>query len=181
MPISPDHLTAYFHAATAVAAAHYGVPIRRLSLLVKDRRRRGPELGPLAEFVASQRRGARSVQPYVDYATVLIAGSAGRVLGLEAHLAYGRRCAETARLERAYLVEATLCLDANTDSAYAIIVGWLKRLNGGSAPATIGQLWRRSLLLLRRSPHREQVETLVAALQQRRELSGAEISAILAG
>ncbi len=180
MPINPDQLAAYFNAATAVTAARYDVPIRRISLTVKNKRRRRPELMPLGEYVGSRKKGSRAVQPYIDYATVLIAGSAGRLLGLESHLAYDHPCVETARLERAYLTEATLCFDPDTDFAFAIVVGWLKNTNGGNAAATFGQLWRRALMLLRRSPHRGQLALLVDALKQRRELTGDHINAILA-
>ena len=180
MPISPDQLAAYFNAATAITAAHYGLPIRRISLTVIDQRRRRPELMPLAEFAASRQKGSKALQPYIDYATVLIAGSVGRLIGLESHLAYDRPCAETARLERAFLTEATLCFEPDTDVAFSIIVGWLKNANGGNAAATFGQLWRRALLLLRRSPHHERLALLVEILKRRRELTGDHITAILA-
>lgn len=179
MPISPDHLAIYFNAAVATAAYQFGIAVERLSLRINARRRERPLLAPLADYVKSCGRSAPPGQPYIDYATVLLAGSAGRFLGLEAFLAYPRPHLDVLRLQRAHLAEATLCLEPETDRAFAIIVARLSHLDDGDAETTFASLWGRALQLLRQPDQQRRMAAVVAAFRQRRELQGQEILAIL--
>jgi hypothetical protein len=179
MPISPDHLATYFNAGMATAAYEFGVAIRRISLQVNAGIRERPQLMPLATFVASRRKMSTPNQAYIDYATVLLAGSAGRCLGLEAYLAYPRPHLEMERLQRAYLCEAALCLEPETDRAFSIIVAQLHKLHNGDAATTFDALWSRAIQLLRQPPPHRRLEMVVEAIRQQRVLNAQELVRIL--
>jgi hypothetical protein len=179
MPIGADHLAAYFNAAIGVTAFEFGVPLRRLSLEVKSGRRDRPQFGSLKEYISTNIGRFDCIDAALNYTTVLLSGGVGRVIGLEAYLAYPEPHLEMARLERAYLAEARLCREPETDRAMAIAIGWLRNYNGGNADATFAQLWHRADRLLRTPHHAQRVDRVVRDLKKERILAGDEISRIL--
>lgn len=179
MPINPEQLALYFNAGIATAAFEFGVTVHRISLRLNAGKRDRPRLTPLRQYVQSRPSGRDPLQPYVDFCTVLLAGSAGRLIGLEAYLAYPKPHLDNLRLERAHLAEAGLCLEPETDRAFSIIVGRLEDLHNGDAQVIFNELWRRALHLLRQAPQRARMEALAAAIRQRRVIEGPEIAKIL--
>lgn len=180
MPISPDHLAIYFNAGVAATAVHFEIGVKRVSLMLRNQRRDRPLLAPMDELAEIRRSANRNVrQAYVDYATVLLAGSAGRWLGLERHLAYPRPHADLVRLEQAHLAEAQLCAEPETDRAFAIILARLSDVDDGDAATTFKGLWRRANLVLRRPPCSNHLDRIVDAIRKRRVLDGREVLEIV--
>lgn len=163
-----------------MAAHHHGVAVERLSLAVQHGRRDRPRLAPLAVYVKSRRNAGDPLQACADYALVLLASSAARFVGLEAHLGYPRPHVDLSRLLRGHLAEAALCVEPETDRAFSIIVGRLAPLDEGDAQATFNNLWRRALQLLKQPPHRQRLDRIAAELQRRRVLEGDDLAEVLA-
>ena len=179
MPISPDELAAYFNAATVVTGFELGVSVRRISLKATAGIRDRPRLMSLKEYIEARIGDFDCIDAAVNYVTVLLSGAAGRVIGLEEFMAYPKPHLEMGRLVRAYMAEAHQCLEPETDSALAIIIGWLKNYNGGDAEATFGQLWHQADTLLRTQPHRDRLNRMVIELKKKRILEGDEIQGVL--
>lgn len=179
MPINPDWLAAYFNAGLATIAYEYGIAVERLSLRVRDGRRDRPRVQPLQEYVKFQAGGEDPMLPFVGYATTLLAGSAGRFIGLDAHLAYPRPHIDQDRLKRAHLAEAQMCLEPETDRAFALIVGRLEGMHHGDADETFRHLWGSAHWLLRQPPNNERLARIVNELRRRRTLDGEEIAGLL--
>lgn len=134
---------------------------------------------PLAKFVESRRSTSSPKQAYIDYATVLLAGSAGRFLGLEMHLAYPKPHLDIQRLERAHLAESAQCIEPETDRAFSIIVGQLHDVHDGDAAATFAAFWSRAIQILPQPNQAHRMAKLFEAIRRRRELKGQEIDDVL--
>jgi len=179
MPIGAEELAAYFNAAIAVTAFHVELPVRRISVELYCGRRGRPQLAPLNEYVHSRRFQRNPDKSTCDYVTALLSGAVGRVIGLESYLGYSEPHPELRRLRQAYLKEALLCRERETDKAYAIIVAFLDPRNDDDAVTTFVKFWHRADKLLRSKPHCDRLARLVEELKTKRVIGEEEIRKLL--
>jgi hypothetical protein len=176
-PVNIELLPAYFNAGMAVAAFEYGVKVHQLSLRVRDGKRDRPKLASLDDFLRERNQPTIDVRGYFDYATVLVSGTVGRLIGLEDHLDLPELNIERLRLERAFLHEACLCNEQETDRALTIIVGYLFGLERSDPLKVMRRLWRRANLLLRQDAQRARLNYLANEILRRRKMTLQEIEA----
>ena len=169
-PISVDQLAAYSNSALAVVGVEYGVSIHRLSIRVKNRRRERPTITKFSTFVQNCVGHESKINACEDYVTVLLAGSVGRLLGLERHLCYPGNCIELFRLERAFKQDALQCHEPETDFAYSLAFAWLAHRDHGNTYSTINRLWCRVNVMMREHERSEKLDLLAGELLRKREL-----------
>lgn len=168
--IPPHFLAAHFHAGTAVLALEHGVGVVRLGLRVVNGCRERPRLTSIDEYLKACQTGKSRGQAYFDYATALIGGQVGRLLGLERFLGYSPKCFERALLVRALRADALACFEREPDRVYALAAAWLPQIDGGNPAATLERIWRRASLALRHPPASDLFRRTADELMRRGEL-----------
>src|SRR3954447_10096959 len=179
MSIESSHLAAYFNAAIAVAAFAVDLRVQRVRVELYGGRRGRPRLMLLAEYVRRRSRGFTFDRCIREYVMVLLAGTVGRALAIEAELGLPAVHPERSRLKRAYRLEAQACREPETDRAYATVVASFDVDDHHDVLHELGALWEEADRLLSSDINQRRLGALVEALKQREVLVDEQITAAL--
>lgn len=178
-PSPMDMLTAYYQAGIAVVGHVYQIEVQQLRLTRSPRVGQGVRVSPLGAYWLYREDATDRLQPYIDHATVLVAGQVGREiglvsLGLESDDSYKRH-----RSQRAAFRAACQLNEPELDLAFAIVFGWLSSLDGSDTMATLARIYRRAQNLLSATLYRDRVDKIVLRLLETRSMDQEDIRRII--
>jgi hypothetical protein len=137
-----------------------------------------PTLVPFTYFAQDLDSDA-TVAACQDYVTVLMAGSVGRLLGLEYYLGTQPGSFDRKLIAHGFMVESTQGRYFESDLAFSLAFAWLKPLDRGDTEKTLRRLWWRANWLLRDPMQYANMVRVVQELRKKGELKSEELSQLI--
>lgn len=176
--MSSDFLDACSLAGVGVMAAKFGVRVNSLALRSATGRKSVPTIVPFTYF-AQDLDTAATTAACRDYITVLMAGSVGRLLGLEHYLGVRPDSFDRKLIAHGLMCESTQGRYVESDLAFSLAFAWLKSLDRGNTEKTLRRLWWRANLLLRDPMQYANMVRVVQELRQKGELKTEELRQLI--
>jgi hypothetical protein len=179
-PLHKDELPAYHAAARGLLANRFGVKIYSLSIGPAHGGRSRTRLAKLEECCDLNRpRSRKTIRNLEKYILVQLAGEVGRVIRIETNMGWNGPCAGQVRYAGNCWNRIKNCGQRDVDRAFALIVGWLGRVDDGDPNVTLERLWKQANRLLRTNESRSQMDSLAERLKRARKLTGEQVTDLL--
>lgn len=176
--IASDFLNACSLAGIGVMAVEFEVRVNRLTLRSATGRKSAPTLTPFT-YYAQDLDAAATTAACQDYVTVLMAGSVGRLLGLEYHLDSRPDSFDRKFIAHGFMLESTQGCYAESDVAFSLAFAWLKAMDRGDTEKALRRLWRRANQLLREPMRYANMLKVLEELRQKGELEGEDLRQLI--